>query len=64
MKRAYCLIFCGWLGVCVCTATPYWIAYEGDKLPEEDGWTRYWGNHDGEYQGPGAQPTIENDLIT
>lgn len=36
----------------------WWIAYEADDLPENRGWTRYWGNWQGEYQGPGAYRTI------
>jgi hypothetical protein len=45
-------------------ATPYWIAWEGDDLPENQGWTRYWGNHDGEYQGAGAVRTIQDGVLT
>lgn len=42
----------------------YWIAYEGNDLPENVGWTRYWGNWQGEYQGPGAYRTIQDGIIT
>jgi hypothetical protein len=42
----------------VAVGEPWWIAYEGDDLPECRGWTRYWGNWQGEYQGPGAYRTI------
>jgi hypothetical protein len=45
-------------------ADPYWIAYEGNDLPENEGWTRYWGNQDGEYQGSGAVRTIEGGVLT
>ena len=45
-------------------AEPYWISYEGNDLPENEGWTRYWGNNDGEYQGGGAVRTIEDGVLT
>jgi len=28
---------------------PYWITYEGNDLPENEGWNRSWGNDDGQY---------------
>ena len=46
------------------TAEPYWITYEGNDLPENEGWTRYWGNADGEYQGDGAIRTVEDGILT
>lgn len=45
-------------------AEPYWITYEGNDLPENEGWNRYWGNADGEYQGPGAYRTVEDGILT
>jgi hypothetical protein len=27
------------------TAEPYWIAYEGNDFPENEGWDRHWGVH-------------------
>gem|GEM_PF-2085729 len=45
------------------TADPYWCAYEGNDLPENEGWTRYWGNRDGEYQGDGSIRTIEDGVL-
>jgi len=49
-------------------ATPYWIAWEGEGetagMPEECGWSRNWGNWDGQYQGPGAYRTLENAILT
>ncbi len=46
-------------------AEPYWIAWEGEGetagLPEEFGWSRNWGNWDGQYQGPGDINLITGD---
>jgi len=28
----------------IATAEPYWITYEGNDLPENEGWNRGWGN--------------------
>jgi hypothetical protein len=35
---------------CAASADTYWYSFEASdgKLPEESGWTRYWGNKDGE----------------
>lgn len=45
-------------------ATPYWVAWEGDDFPENQGWTRNWGNWDGQYQGPGAYRTLVDGILT
>jgi len=45
-------------------AEPYWIAYEGNDLPENEGWTRYWGNWDGPYEGDGAIRTLQDGILT
>ena len=45
-------------------AEPYWLTYEGNDLPENEGWTRYWGNQDDEYQGDGAIRTLEDGVLT
>jgi len=48
--------------------SPYWVSWEGEGetagLPEEFGWTRVWGNWDGQYQGPGANRTLEDGILT
>jgi hypothetical protein len=46
------------------SADQYWIAWEGDDFPENQGWTRVWGNWDGQYEGPGAIRTLENGILT
>ena len=43
---------------------PYWITYEGNDLPENEGWNRSWGNDDGQYHGDGAYRTVENGILT
>jgi hypothetical protein len=45
-------------------ASPYWIAWEGDDFPENQGWKRIWGNWQGPYQGPGAKRTLEGGVLT
>ena len=45
-------------------ASPYWIDWEGDDWPENQGWTRVWGNWDGQYQGDGANRTLEDGILT
>jgi hypothetical protein len=56
------------LTACSARATPYWIAWEGEGetagMPEEFGWTRNWGNWDGQFQGPGAYRTLEDGILT
>jgi len=67
MKRVILLLFtAAALGTLVIPAgaEPYWFTYEGNDLPENEGWTRYWGNQDGEYQGDGAIRTIEDGVLT
>lgn len=67
MKSMMLLCFvCAALGALALPAgaEPYWIAYEGNDLPENEGWNRYWGNADGEYQGPGAHRTVEDGILT
>jgi hypothetical protein len=44
--------------------TPYWIDWEGADWPENQGWTRNWGNWNGQYQGPGAYRTLEDGILT
>jgi hypothetical protein len=51
-------------GVGVAFATPYWIDWDGTDWPENQGWTRNWGNWNGQYQGPGAYRTLENGILT
>jgi len=54
------------LGVLVSTAgaDEYWLTYEGNDLPENEGWNRSWGNDDGEHHGDGAYRTVEDGILT
>jgi hypothetical protein len=59
------------LGLAVCavaSAETYWIDWEGEGatngLPDQFGWERNWGNWHGQYQGDGANPTLENGILT
>jgi hypothetical protein len=65
MTRTGCCIVAA-LGMLVAQAgaAPYWITYEGNDFPENEGWTRYWGNWDGPYEGDGAIRTVENGVLT
>jgi len=45
-------------------ADEYWITYEGNDLPENEGWNRSWGNDEGPQQGEGAVRTLENGILT
>jgi hypothetical protein len=44
-------------------AEEYWITYEGNDLPENEGWERHWGNRQGAHQG-GAIRTIDDGVLT
>jgi len=45
-------------------ADEYWLTYEGNDLPENEGWNRSWGNDDGEHHGDGAYRTVEDGILT
>jgi hypothetical protein len=34
-------------GSMLALATPYWVAWEGDDFPENEGWLRVWGDENG-----------------
>lgn len=52
------------LGVWSANATPYWIDWEGDDWPENQGWTRVWGDWEGQYHGSGANRTLQDGVLT
>ncbi len=54
------------LGVLAGTAgaDEYWLTYEGDDLPENEGWERHWGNDDGSHEGEGAIRTLADGILT
>lgn len=45
------------------TAEPYWITYEGNDLPENEGWERMWGDEH-PYEGDGAIRTVADGILT
>jgi len=52
------------LGMLISTAgaAPYWIAWEGNDFPENEGWTREYGDENGHGQG-GAVRSIEDGSL-
>jgi hypothetical protein len=44
-------------------ATPFWVAYEGDDYPENEGWTRVFGDEHGPDQG-GAVRSLADGIFT
>ena len=66
MSMRLLIIYVTALGMLVTTAgaDEYWITYEGNDLPENEGWQRNWGNDDGAHEGTGAVRTVENGVLT
>jgi len=64
MTRILPFLIVSLLVVSAVSADQYWIAYEGNDFPENEGWTRVWGNWDGQYEGPGAIRTLEDGILT
>ena len=56
MIRISCLLTACLLFVSTASADPYWIAYEGNDFPENEGWTRLWN-------GPFAERWIEDGSL-
>jgi hypothetical protein len=60
----------GWLllSAAPALAAPYWIDYEADNpeqhFPEQEGWTRIWGNWEGQFHGSGAVRTLHDGTLT
>jgi len=44
-------------------AAPFWVAYEGNDYPENEGWVRNYGNEIGPGVG-GAERTVEDGVLT
>lgn len=61
--RLTCVVLLTATLVAPAAATPYWIAWEGEDYPENEGWERHYGNEDGPWQG-GAERSIENGIMT
>ena len=62
-----CAALVALLGSTRAEGTPYWVAWEGEgataAMPEQCGWSRNWGNWQGQFQG-GANRTLENGVLT
>jgi hypothetical protein len=50
-------------GVSTAMAEPYWVTYEANDLPENEGWERLYGNWEGPGQGGGYR-TIQDGILT
>jgi hypothetical protein len=61
-RVAFGAVLLALVAVAPAVAEPYWITWEGDDFPDNQGWTRVWGK--GQYQGPGAYRTLENGILT
>ena len=64
MRHVVLLLFLAAALSAPAVATPYTYTYEGNALPEDEGWERRWGNDDGAYEGDGAVRTIEDGILT
>ncbi len=62
MIRIVCLVGILALGLGPASADEYWIAYEGNDFPENEGWTRVYGDENGHGQG-GAERWIEDGAL-
>ncbi len=64
MRRLVWIAFAVLATGAIARADTYWIDWEGDDWPENQGWTRVWGNWEGQYEGPGASRTLEDGILT
>ena len=46
----------------VSQAEEYWYSYQGNDFPENEGWSRFYGDENGPYQG-GAERSIEDGIF-
>jgi hypothetical protein len=61
--KGLCVVL-GVLGLnCAVWAEPYWIAWEGEAFPEEQGWERMYGDWEGEGHG-GAHRRLHDGVLT
>ena len=64
MRHVVLLLFVAAVLASPAVATPYTYTYEGNALPEDEGWERHWGNDDGSHEGTGAVRTIADGILT
>ena len=60
---SFALVAIGIGGASVARANPYWVDWEGDDYPENQGWSHSWGNLHGS-GGSGAIRTLSNGILT
>lgn len=66
MRRRRGLWLAAWLGLlgsAASRAEQFWVDYEGDDYPENQGWTRAYGNENGPYAG-GANRSLDDGIFT
>lgn len=64
MSRLAIVVACWATSGALLAGERYWIAWQGDDFPENQGWKRMWGNWQGPYQGGGAYRTLEGGVLT
>lgn len=62
-QACLCVLAAGVFAVGAGKAEQFWIAYEGDDYPENQGWTRVYGNENGPYAG-GANRSLSDGIFT
>jgi hypothetical protein len=46
-------------------SAPYWVSWDASMgYPEDNGWSRNWGNWQGQYQGTGALRSLDGGTLT
>ena len=65
MCRVCVCVALAWLAGASALGTPYWVSWNATMgYPEANGWSRNWGNWQGQYQGPGAYRSISGGTLT
>ena len=62
MTRLLCFLTVCALAVSPASADEYWVSYQGNDFPENEGWTRIFSDKNGQGQG-GAIRTLENGTL-
>lgn len=63
MTRLLCFTTVCALAVSPVSADEYWVAYEGNDFPENEGWTRTFSDKNGVFGQGGAIRTFENGAL-
>lgn len=62
MSRAVAALLAAVVASASASADPYWVAYEGDDYPENQGWERVYGDENGPQQG-GSNRSLDDGLL-